>query len=529
MGFIIALILIAIAWYLLDRYLMSYWKRNGFKQLEPTFLLGHSKRLLAQTASFYEVFDEFYYKSKGEKFIGMYNLYKPSLLVTDPHMIHDIFIKDFAYFHDHSIEFDTEHDPLAGFLFSLTGQKWRDLRVKLSPTFTAGKLRWMFPVMKQSSEVLVDFIQKGLDKNEPVFGFGELFRRYNANLISSVAFGIDNDCINNPNNDFYIYGLKNFENSFRNAIRQFLFTFMPSLMSVFKVKFAPNDVDEFFMKIVREIVEYREKNNFSRNDFMDLLIQLKNQGYVSADKDDLDLDDEKEHIETENIGTDQKTLKKLTFNELAAQAFVFYLAAFETNSAAMTFCLIELARNPELQKKAQNEVDEVFQAFDVTYDAVKNLKYLEACMLEALRKYPPAPIHSRECTKDYKIPNTNLVIQKGTDIKVPIMSLHRDPEIYENPHEFIPERFLDSPTGNSKLDDQKSAIFYSPFGDGPRHCIGMRMARASFKLIIAVLLSNFTFYLDDDRLYHEDVKFDTKSFPLRPDHDVRLKAVARKH
>jgi hypothetical protein len=52
------------------------------------------------------------------------------------------------------------------------------------------------------------------------------------------------------------------------------------------------------------------------------------------------------------------------------------------------------------------------------------------------------------------------------------MSIHRDSEIYENPHDFIPERFMDSPTGNSKLDNQKSAIFYSPFGDGPRHCIG---------------------------------------------------------
>jgi cytochrome P450 family 6 len=162
----------------------------------------------------------------------------------------------------------------------------------------------------------------------------------------------------------------------------------------------------------------------------------------------------------------------MTFNELAAQAFVFYLAAFETNSAAMTFCLIELARNPKIQEKVQDEIDEVLSTQDVTYEAVLKLKYLDCCMLESLRKYPPVPVLSRECTKDYKIPNTDLVIRKGTDIKIPIMSLHRDPEIYENPHDFIPERFLDSPNGNSRLDEQKSLIFYSPFGDGPRHCIG---------------------------------------------------------
>ncbi|CAG9802511.1 unnamed protein product [Chironomus riparius] len=525
MGFIVALVLIAIAWYLLDRYFLSYWKRNGFKQLDATFLFGNSRKLITQSASFYEIFDEFYYKSKGEKFIGTYNLYKPSLLVTDPQMIHDIFIKDFGYFHDHAISFDTENDPLSGFLFSMTGQKWRDLRVRLSKTFTSGKLRWMFPVMKQNSDVLVNYIQKGLDTNEPVFGFSELFRRYNANLISSVAFGIDNDCINNPNNDFYKFGVKNFENNFRNNVKQFLFTFMPRLMSIFKIKFAPEDVNEFFLKIVREIVDYREKNNYNRNDFMDLLIQLKNQGYVPADKDVVD-DDEKETFENE---TEPKTMQKLTFNELAAQAFVFFLAAFETNSAAMTFCLIELARNPKIQKKLQDELDEVYKTQDITYESLINLKYLECCMLEALRKYPPVPILFRECTKDYKIPNTDLVVRKGTDVKIPIMSLHRDPEIYDNPHDFIPERFLDSATGNSKLDNQKSAIFFSPFGDGPRHCIGMRMARVSSKLIIAALLSKYTFSLEDQRLNHEDVNFDIKSFPLRPDHDVQLRATLRKN
>jgi hypothetical protein len=60
------------------------------------------------------------------------------------------------------------------------------------------------------------------------------------------------------------------------------------------------------------------------------------------------------------------------------------------------------------------------------------------------------------------------------------------------------------------------------------YVLGMRMAKVSSKLIIAALLKKYTFYLDDERLYHEDVKFDVKSFPLRPDHDVRLRAKLRK-
>ena len=55
------------------------------------------------------------------------------------------------------------------------------------------------------------------------------------------------------------------------------------------------------------------------------------------------------------------------------------------------------------------------------------------------------------------------------------------------------------------------------------------MAKVSTKLILAALLSNFTFSLEDERLYHEDVKFDMKSFPLRPDHDVKLRAKTREN
>lgn len=469
MGLAVVLILIGVIWFLLDKYLLSYWSRHGFKQFKPTFFIGNMGKFLAAKESTPQIFEDFYYKSKPERFIGMYNFYKPSLLITDPELIHNIMIKDFAHFHDHAIMTDVENDPLSGHLFSLTGQKWRDLRVRLSPAFTSGKLRWMFPVVKDCSDVLVKFVEKTLKNDENILNANEIFRRYSSNVISSVAFGIDNDCINEPNNDFYKFGIKFFEPSFRNLARSFLFQFLPGIMKLFKVKFAPEDVDAFVIKMVKEIVDYRETNNFKRNDFMDMLIQLKDRGYVTADKDIFDDDDEKKNFEDE---IEHNSLKKFTFEELAAQAFVFFLAAFETNSGAMTFCLFEIAKNPRIQQKLQDEIDQELANGEMTYETIKNLKYLDCCLLEALRKYAPVAIHMRECTKDYKIPDSDLIIRKGTDIKIPIMAIHRDPEIFENPLEFKPERFINSQTGNADLDSGRSKIFYSPFGDGPRHCIG---------------------------------------------------------
>lgn len=79
--------------------------------------------------------------------------------------------------------------------------------------------------------------------------------------------------------------------------------------------------------------------------------------------------------------------------------------------------------------------------------------------------YPPLAILFRTCTRDYKLPDSDLIIEKGTSVYIPAIAMQRDADIFENPLEFIPERFIDSPTGNGKTN---GGIFYLPFGDGPR-------------------------------------------------------------
>lgn len=92
------------------------------------------------------------------------------------------------------------------------------------------------------------------------------------------------------------------------------------------------------------------------------------------------------------------------------------------------------------------------------------MKYVDCCIDEALRKYPINPLLFRTATQDYIIPNTNVKIDKGKNVFLPILGLQRDPEIYENPMQFKPERFLDSVNGNGNA----KGLFYLPFGDGPR-------------------------------------------------------------
>lgn len=181
----------------------------------------------------------------------------------------------------------------------------------------------------------------------------------------------------------------------------------------------------------------------------------------------------------------------------------------------MSFCLFELARKPEVQKKIQQELDRVFKssgAEETTYEMLGDLKYLEACIDETLRKYPIVPFHLRKAVNDYKVADSDLTIPKGTSIFIPVLGFHRDPEIYEDPMDFKPERFLDSSHGNGISE----GIFYTPFGDGPRNCIGMRMGKLTTKIGLAIILLKYNLELSDKEMINKELEFHPNQVVLTP-------------
>jgi cytochrome P450 family 6 len=80
--------------------------------------------------------------------------------------------------------------------------------------------------------------------------------------------------------------------------------------------------------------------------------------------------------------------------------------------------------------------------------------------------YPSLPNLIRVCTKPYTIPGTNVLIEKGTPVIIPIYAIHRDPLYYSDPDRFDPERFTDYNK------EKRPPYTYLPFGEGPRICIG---------------------------------------------------------
>ena len=116
-------------------------------------------------------------------------------------------------------------------------------------------------------------------------------------------------------------------------------------------------------------------------------------------------------------------------------------------------------------------------------DAVNGLQYMDACIKESLRLSPPFPELRRTATKSVIL--DNIFVPKSCQIIIPIIDVHRDPDIYAAPTKFKPERFLSN--GITKIEPGA----YIPFGDGPRNCSGIVPGILEIKLFLINILSNY--------------------------------------
>lgn len=135
--------------------------------------------------------------------------------------------------------------------------------------------------------------------------------------------------------------------------------------------------------------------------------------------------------------------------------------------------------------------------------------------LETMRKYSIASITMRKALRDYKVPNSDLLIEKDMIVVVPIDAIHHDPEIYDNPSEFRPERFHPNEV------NKRHAMSWLPFGEGPRNCIGLRFGKMQALIGLALLLKNFHFSLSPQTPV--PLEFDEKTFVLTAKGGIWLK------
>jgi len=194
---------------------------------------------------------------------------------------------------------------------------------------------------------------------------------------------------------------------------------------------------------------------------------------------------------------DTEQFKKLDITEITimGQAVNLFLAGFDRISTFMTFLAFHLAKNTDAQDRLHEEIDSVVDGKyegEINHEALAGMPYLNACITEISRMYPTFIRPERVCNKDWEFPERGIKIPKGTTVQIASWAVNRDPNIYESPHDFLPERFLPENKGNL------NPYSLSSFGFGHRNCIGIRFAYEAMKVSICHMMHNYRFELRPD-------------------------------
>ncbi|XP_012062211.1 PREDICTED: probable cytochrome P450 6a13 [Atta cephalotes] len=456
----------------------DFWKCRGVPFKKPTVLVGNFGPLLLFRTSQPEGVKEMYQWFKNERFFGAFRVRSPVLILRDPDLVRSVCVKDFACFVNRGIPINNDQDPLSGHLFNLEGRKWKGLRSKLTPAFSSGKLKRMFYLLVECCEELQRLINEASNFADQTVEVRELAAKFIIDVIGSCAFGIQINALTDEESEFHRAVKKLSKPSYKATLWRMLRTAMPRLYRLMGVQLVDPSVTQFFTHVVSQMISQRENNGTTRYDFMDLLIELKNKGTLESEATNSRICSDEDAQAAKEIELDENTI--------AAQAFGFFAAGYETSSNTIAFCLYELALNQEIQDKTRREVHNAIGTRDgkLTYDAVQEMKYLDMVILETLRKYPPAPLFARRCEYKYRIPDSNVELPAGLRVVIPIYGLHHDPNYYPDPARFDPERFTE------KNKRTRHPYTYLPFGEGPRNCIGMRFALLQIKMGIIAFLKD---------------------------------------
>ncbi|XP_018300272.1 cytochrome P450 9e2 [Mycetomoellerius zeteki] len=414
-----------IGYYLFKNF--NFFKRHGIIHIPSIPILGVMTPIILRQMSFVDITRRIYNFNRYAKYIGLYATTEPVLMLRDPELIKAIIIKNSDKFINRPTFNNFNDYMITQSLFSLQNTEWRNIRNLLNFFFTSHKMKTTFNLMSKHAADFAETIST-LPADKSYVNIKDVFDRYTNDVIALCIYGMKIDSVRDPTNKFYVCGKD--------------ITHMSAIRSI---------------KIKNEIA-IRNAEHVTRPDMIQLM--LNNRG--------------------------KEGQIQLNIDDIFAQAYTFYFAGFETSSSVMSFITYKIVTNPSVQVKLRQEIDELLDKLNgsVTYEAINQLKYLDAVIKEALRLFSPSVVE-RVCKEAYKLPpalpgEKPFTIYKGMIIWIPIYAIHHDDKYYDNPMEFRPERFLDN---------DHDPPFYFPFGLGPRICIGKRFGLLIVKVVLFHILA----------------------------------------
>ncbi|XP_034479241.1 cytochrome P450 4p1-like [Drosophila innubila] len=359
-------------------------------------------------------------------------------------------------------------------LLTSTGQHWHARRKLLTPAFHFKILEQFLEVFKQESVKVIDLLQK--ISNNTVgpceINLNDVIPRFTLNSICETALGVKlDDC---SDGDEYRNNITIAEHSFIKRVINPLMSSdalynhygdglqdIPTLKKLHSfssriIEKRRQNFNEYNLKESND-VESRELNTKQRYAMLDTMLMAEKEGLI------------------DHAG-------------ICEEVDTFMFEGFDTTSMNIILTLAYLANHPQKQQRCVEEITELIPNTDNLKELdnrrLAQLKYLECVIKETQRLCPSVPGIMRECHEDTKLAN-NLLLPNGTQIIVHIFDIHRNPRYFDQPNEFIPERFLPE---NS---DHRHPFAFIPFSAGRRNCIGQKFAMMEVKTLLVYILRNF--------------------------------------
>ncbi|XP_014204433.1 cytochrome P450 4C1-like [Copidosoma floridanum] len=207
--------------------------------------------------------------------------------------------------------------------------------------------------------------------------------------------------------------------------------------------------------------------------------------------------------------------RELNDEELRDEIYTVYIAAQDTLALTSSFAVLMMGIHESVQDKARNEVKEVLGDNDVDVEGLSKLKYVEMVIKETLRLFPVGPLLGRRLTGELKL--DKCVLPKGCEVVMALYGTHRSPEYWDQPDEFIPERF------SSENVSKRHPYAFVPFSGGPMGCIGKNYAIMALKTMLVNVIRGYVIKSD---VALKDVKLRT-DISVRSVHGYRVSLSSR--
>ncbi|XWS08106.1 hypothetical protein CRYUN_Cryun41cG0050800 [Craigia yunnanensis] len=339
------------------------------------------------------------------------------------------------------------------------GEVWAHQRKVLAPQFFMDKVKSMNKLMVESALMLVNSWNGKIDNEGGVadLEIDDCMRNFSGDVISRACFGS-----NYAEGEEIFLKLRTLQ---ENVSMKMLLQGIPG------IRYLPTQSNREMWRLENEIQTLILK-----------VVKERKEATLGSDQKDL-LQVIIESAESSDLG------QEATNQFIVDNCKNIFFAGFETSAVTAAWTLMLLALNPEWQEKVRAEVLEVCNGKFPNTDMLIKMKQLTMVIYESLRLYPPVPIMAKQALEDMKFGGIN--VPKGVNIWVLLTTLNQDPNIWgHEADKFNPERFSNGVSGACKL-----PFIYMPFGTGPHTCLGQYFAMTELKIILSLILSNFTFSL----------------------------------